>query len=105
MEGRFNSTKNVLRGFGLRLDLGLCESRVRSREQAEQKYMTEGNSSHTRQIRIHPTEIAKLVDSGQLKPAVETVPPLSEARHARELNETEHARGKIVLKLPNTSEN
>src|SRR5437667_5177944 len=44
-------------------------------------------------------ELATLVDSGKIKPIVETVMPLSEARHAHELNETGHARGKIVLKV------
>jgi NADPH:quinone reductase-like Zn-dependent oxidoreductase len=44
-------------------------------------------------------ELATLVDSGIIKPMVETVLPLSEARHAHELNETGHARGKIVLKV------
>jgi NADPH:quinone reductase-like Zn-dependent oxidoreductase len=45
------------------------------------------------------SEIAKLVDAGKLKPVVETVLPLSDARRALELNETGHARGKIVLKV------
>jgi NADPH:quinone reductase-like Zn-dependent oxidoreductase len=45
------------------------------------------------------TEIAKLVDSGKLKPVVETVLPLSEARRAHELNQTGHTRGKIVLRV------
>jgi NADPH:quinone reductase-like Zn-dependent oxidoreductase len=45
------------------------------------------------------SEIAKLIDSGKLKPIVETVLPLSEARKAHELNESGHARGKIVLKV------
>lgn len=44
-------------------------------------------------------EIAKLVDSGMLRPIVEAVFPLSEARHAQELSQTGHARGKIVLKI------
>src|SRR5207302_614630 len=44
-------------------------------------------------------ELAKLTDSGNIKPIVETVLPLSEARHAHELNETGHARGKTVLKV------
>ena len=44
-------------------------------------------------------EIAKLVDAGKLKPVVETVLPLSDARRAHELNETGHARGKTVLKV------
>ena len=44
-------------------------------------------------------ELATLVDSGKIKPIVEKVLPLSEARQAHELNETGHARGKIVLKV------
>ena len=44
-------------------------------------------------------EIAQLVDSGQIRPIVETVLPLSEARHAQEISESGHARGKIVLKV------
>ena len=44
-------------------------------------------------------ELATLVDSGKIRPMVETVMPLSEARHAHELNETGHARGKIVLQV------
>jgi len=45
------------------------------------------------------SEIAKLVGAGKLKPIVETVLPLSDARRAHELSETGHARGKIVLKV------
>jgi NADPH:quinone reductase-like Zn-dependent oxidoreductase len=44
-------------------------------------------------------EIAKLIDDGKVKPVVETVLPLREARRAHELSETQHARGKIVLKV------
>lgn len=44
-------------------------------------------------------EIAKLVDSGKLKPVIETVLPLSEAKRAQELSEAGHTRGKIVLKV------
>jgi len=44
-------------------------------------------------------EIAKLVDSGKLKPVVETVLPLSEARRAHEVSQTGHTRGKIVLRV------
>jgi len=43
------------------------------------------------------TEIAKLVDSGKLRPVVETVLPLSEAYRAHQLSQTGHMRGKIVL--------
>jgi len=44
-------------------------------------------------------EIAKLIDDGKVKPVVETVLPLADARLAHELSETGHARGKIVLKV------
>jgi NADPH:quinone reductase-like Zn-dependent oxidoreductase len=45
------------------------------------------------------SEIAELVDAGKLKPIVDTVLPLSEARRAHELNESGHSRAKIVLKV------
>ena len=45
------------------------------------------------------TKLAKLVESGKLRPIVETVLPLSEARHAHELSQTGHTRGKIVLRV------
>lgn len=44
------------------------------------------------------SEIAKLIDSGNVTPVVETVLPLAEARRAHELSQSGHARGKIVLK-------
>lgn len=44
-------------------------------------------------------ELAKLVDAGKLRPYVETVLPLSEARRAQELSQGGHVRGKIVLKV------
>jgi NADPH:quinone reductase-like Zn-dependent oxidoreductase len=44
-------------------------------------------------------ELAQLVDAGQLRPVVETVLPLSEARRAHELSQTGHTRGKIVLRV------
>jgi NADPH:quinone reductase-like Zn-dependent oxidoreductase len=45
------------------------------------------------------TEITSLIDSGKVKVVVETVVPLTETRHAQELSQTGHARGKIVLKV------
>jgi NADPH:quinone reductase-like Zn-dependent oxidoreductase len=53
--------------------------------------------------RSHPSspdlaEIARLIDSGQVKPVVETVLPLAETRRAHELSQGGHVRGKIVLK-------
>ena len=42
-------------------------------------------------------ELATLVDSGKLRPVVETVLPLSKARQAHELSQGGHTRGKLVL--------
>jgi NADPH:quinone reductase-like Zn-dependent oxidoreductase len=44
-------------------------------------------------------EIARLIDSRQLKPIVETVLPLAEARRAQDLSQSGHVRGKIVLRV------
>lgn len=43
--------------------------------------------------------MAELIDAGRLKPFVETVLPLSEARRAHELSQGGRVRGKIVLKV------
>lgn len=43
--------------------------------------------------------IAELVDAGMVRPIVEAVFPLDQARHAQELSQTGHARGKIVIKV------
>jgi NADPH:quinone reductase-like Zn-dependent oxidoreductase len=53
----------------------------------------------TRADSVQLAEIAKLVDAGMVRPIVEAVFPLDEARHAQELSQTGHARGKIVLKV------
>lgn len=44
-------------------------------------------------------ELAKLVDAGKLRPNLEAVLPLAEARRAQELSQRGHVRGKIVLKV------
>ena len=45
------------------------------------------------------SEVAALVDSGQIKPHVSTILPLEEIARAREMIETRHTRGKIVLQV------
>jgi NADPH:quinone reductase-like Zn-dependent oxidoreductase len=47
----------------------------------------------------HLGEIARLVDSGAVKPHLAAVFPLAEAAKAHELSATEHVRGKIVLRV------
>jgi NADPH:quinone reductase-like Zn-dependent oxidoreductase len=55
-------------------------------------------------ISVHPdaedlTEIARLIDTGKIKPVVTEVLPLSEAIVAERQAETHHTRGKIVLRI------
>lgn len=45
------------------------------------------------------SEITELIDSGKVKPFVETVLPLSEARQAHEMSQSGRTRGKIVLQV------
>jgi NADPH:quinone reductase-like Zn-dependent oxidoreductase len=45
------------------------------------------------------TKIAKLIDSAKLKPIIDRILPLSEARRAHELTQNGHIRGKIVLRV------
>ena len=45
------------------------------------------------------TEVAGLVDSGQIKPEVSAVLPLQEIRKAHQMVEAGHTRGKIVLQV------
>lgn len=44
-------------------------------------------------------QIAKIIDEKFIKPVVTTVLPLSEARKAQEMSESQHTRGKIVLRI------
>jgi NADPH:quinone reductase-like Zn-dependent oxidoreductase len=44
-------------------------------------------------------EIAKLIDSGELKLTIDRILPLSEVRRAHELSQSGHTRGKIVLRV------
>jgi NADPH:quinone reductase-like Zn-dependent oxidoreductase len=45
------------------------------------------------------TEIADLIDAGQVKPIVETVLPLSQVAEAHSLSQSGRTRGKIVLQV------
>jgi NADPH:quinone reductase-like Zn-dependent oxidoreductase len=45
------------------------------------------------------TEVAKMVDSGQLKPHVSTILPLQDIRKAHEIIEARHTNGKLVLQV------
>ena len=45
------------------------------------------------------TKIAKLIDSAKLRPTIDRILPLSEARRAHELSQNGHLHGKIVLRV------
>jgi len=45
------------------------------------------------------TEIARLIDSGQVKVSVSAVMPLEDAEKAQELARSTHHRGKVVLEV------
>ncbi len=45
------------------------------------------------------TQIAELTDGANIKPFVETVLPLAEARKAHELSQSGRTEGKIVLRV------
>jgi NADPH:quinone reductase-like Zn-dependent oxidoreductase len=44
-------------------------------------------------------EMARLIDGGIVRPVVQAVLPLAEARRAQEMSQAGHTRGKIVLKV------
>ena len=44
-------------------------------------------------------QIARLVDSGDVRPMVEMVMPLAKARRALEMSQAGHVQGKIVLRI------
>lgn len=45
------------------------------------------------------TEFARLADAGKLRPEIAAVFPLRDAAKAHQMSETEHVRGKIVIKV------
>jgi NADPH:quinone reductase-like Zn-dependent oxidoreductase len=45
------------------------------------------------------TKVAKLIDSSKLRPTIDRILPLSEARRAHELSQNGHVHGKIVLRV------
>jgi NADPH:quinone reductase-like Zn-dependent oxidoreductase len=48
-------------------------------------------------IRKVLTELATMIDAGQIKPHVSTILPLQEIRKAHEMIEGRHMKGKLVL--------
>lgn len=55
-------------------------------------------------VRVHPdhgqlSQIATLIDAGDVKPTVTTILPLAAAARAHEMSQAGHVRGKIVLQV------
>jgi NADPH:quinone reductase-like Zn-dependent oxidoreductase len=63
------------------------------------QFQARGLMCSVRPNRIQLSEIAKLIDSGKIRPIIDRVLPLREAKRAHELSEQHHARGKIVLRV------
>lgn len=64
-----------------------------------EKYGVRASSIVVRSDAAQLSEIAGLIDAGQVKAVVATVLPLAEARKAHEMSQSGHVHGKIVLKV------
>jgi NADPH:quinone reductase-like Zn-dependent oxidoreductase len=64
-----------------------------------QQYDVRGKGVSVRPDPDQLTQIAALIDAGNLKPVVSNVLPLAQAARAQELSQTGHIRGKIVLQV------
>jgi len=69
---------------------------------AEVQTLAADRGARVQGMLVHPDsaalkQIAALADAGVVKPMLDTVLPLAEARRAHELGETNRTRGKIVL--------
>jgi NADPH:quinone reductase-like Zn-dependent oxidoreductase len=68
-------------------------------EQNADRFGVRGIMSSVQPDGTQLNKIAKLIDSAKLRPAIDRILPLSEARRAHELSQNCHARGKIVLRV------
>jgi len=70
-----------------------------SQESADAHGVRAGHVNRNPPIGPTLTELARLVDAGQIQPHVSTVLPLDEIRQAHELIEARHTAGKIALQV------
>lgn len=70
-----------------------------SQETAEAHGVRAGHVNNVPPMGATLTELARLVDAGQIKPHVSTVLPLEEIRKGHELIAARHTAGKIVLQV------
>lgn len=76
--------------------ISICDTSV---SKTAAPYGVRGKYIRTQANTKQLTEIAKLVDAGHVKPFINTVLPLKEARQAHKLSQKGHTRGKIVLQV------
>ena len=84
----------TLREDGILVSLKSIDDSVAATEGIRAEYVL--CCSNTSQL----AEIARLVDSGKLRPHIQDIFPLSETRRALGTSKQGHTRGKIVLKTP-----
>jgi NADPH:quinone reductase-like Zn-dependent oxidoreductase len=70
-----------------------------SSPEAAHRHGVRGEGVMVRPDAAQLTQIAALIDAGDLKPTVTTILRLAEAQQAHELSQTGHVRGKIVLQV------
>jgi NADPH:quinone reductase-like Zn-dependent oxidoreductase len=73
-------------------------------EEMMTKYGVRGASILVQPSRSQLIQISQLIDAGMIKPVVEAVFPLSQARQAYERGLVGHNRGKLVLKVVNENQ-
>ena len=84
----------VLKPGGLLVSLVQPPSADKARAYGVRAVMAETRPSSTQL-----GQIATLIDSGQVKPVIDRILPLSEARRAHQLSQSRHIRGKLVLRV------
>ncbi len=84
----------VLKPGGLLVSLVQPPSADKARFYGVRAVMAETQPSSTQLA-----QIARLIDSGEVKPVIDRILPLSEARRAHQLSQTRHIRGKLVLRV------
>jgi NADPH:quinone reductase-like Zn-dependent oxidoreductase len=88
------------RSWGVLKQGGVLISLVQppSQEQAKQ-FCVRGRMCRVQPDGAQLSKIAKLIDSARLRPTIDRILPLSEARRAHELSQNGHVHGKIVLRV------
>ena len=87
------------RSFGVLKKGGILVTTVSLSQEPASRHEVRATHIFVQPNSVELTGIATLVDARKLKPFIQTILPLSEARKAQELSQVGHTRGKIVLKV------